>query len=140
MTHDLKDAPKDIPKEDGWLLRVTLLLAGQALSLLGSSIVQYAIWWWIVMQTHTGSAMLLGGALMSAFGSKLLRKARAHASDASALLTSLRTIAGALGSAVFVAVMVACGNDPTGVSVAFWAMIALTAVGFVMTVLFCRRR
>lgn len=64
----------------------------------------------------------------------------AHASDASALLTSLRTIAGALGSAVFVAIMVACGNNPAGVSVAFRAMIALTAVGFIMAVLFCHRR
>lgn len=48
--------------------------------------------------------------------------------------------AGLAGSAVFVAIMVACGNSPAGVSVAFWAMIALTAVGFVMAVLFCRRR
>ena len=47
------------PREDGWKYRVALLLTGQAFSLLGSSIVQYAIWWWIVMQTRTGSAMLL---------------------------------------------------------------------------------
>ena len=42
-----------------WIRRVALLLIGQAFSLLGSSIVQYAIWWWIVLQTRTGSAMLL---------------------------------------------------------------------------------
>ena len=42
-----------------WIRRVALLLVGQAFSLLGSSIVQYAIWWWIVLQTRTGSAMLL---------------------------------------------------------------------------------
>ena len=42
-----------------WVRRVALLLIGQAFSLLGSSIVQYAIWWWIVLQTRTGSAMLL---------------------------------------------------------------------------------
>ena len=35
--------PKDAPEEDSWLPRVTLLLTGQAFSLLGSSIVQYAI-------------------------------------------------------------------------------------------------
>ncbi|WP_439329977.1 MFS transporter [Bifidobacterium scaligerum] len=39
--------------------RAVLLLTGQAFSLLGSSVVQFAIWWWIVMQTRTGSAMLL---------------------------------------------------------------------------------
>lgn len=41
-----------------WIRRVVLLLTGQAFSLLGSNIVQYAIWWWIVLQTKTGSAML----------------------------------------------------------------------------------
>lgn len=45
--------------ERAWIRRVVLLLTGQAFSLLGSNIVQYAIWWWIVLQTKTGSAMLL---------------------------------------------------------------------------------
>lgn len=45
--------------DNAWIRRVALLLVGQAFSLLGSSIVQYAIWWWIVLQTRTGSAMLL---------------------------------------------------------------------------------
>ncbi|MBW3091034.1 MFS transporter [Bifidobacterium miconisargentati] len=45
--------------ESGWKRRAALLLTGQAFSLLGSSVVQFAIWWWIVMQTRTGSAMLL---------------------------------------------------------------------------------
>ncbi|WP_240544327.1 MFS transporter [Bifidobacterium sp. SO4] len=47
------------PSETGWMRRAALLLTGQAFSLLGSSVVQFAIWWWIVMQTRTGSAMLL---------------------------------------------------------------------------------
>ncbi|PWG65054.1 MFS transporter [Bifidobacterium callitrichidarum] len=51
--------PASDPSENGWMRRAILLLAGQAFSLLGSSIVQFAIWWWIVMQTRTGSAMLL---------------------------------------------------------------------------------
>ncbi|NMM93176.1 MFS transporter [Bifidobacterium sp. DSM 109957] len=34
-----------------------LLLAGQAASLLGSSIVQYAIFWWLVMQSDSGAVM-----------------------------------------------------------------------------------
>lgn len=51
--------PAPDPSENGWMRRAMLLLTGQAFSLLGSSIVQFAIWWWIVMQTRTGSAMLL---------------------------------------------------------------------------------
>ncbi|WP_335341913.1 MFS transporter [Bifidobacterium moraviense] len=47
------------PLENGWKRRAALLLTGQAFSLLGSSVVQFAIWWWIVMQTRTGSAMLM---------------------------------------------------------------------------------
>ncbi|WP_055427350.1 MFS transporter [Bifidobacterium aesculapii] len=46
------------PREDGWTRRVALLLAGQAFSLLGSSIVQYALWWWIVLESRTGASML----------------------------------------------------------------------------------
>ena len=42
-----------------WRSRVALLLTGQAFSLLGSSIVQYAIWWWIVLQEQTGTALLM---------------------------------------------------------------------------------
>ena len=45
--------------EDGWMRRVALLLTGQAFSLLGSSIVQYALWWWIVLESRTGASMLL---------------------------------------------------------------------------------
>lgn len=45
--------------ENGWRGRIGLLLVGQLFSLLGSNIVQYAIWWWIVLQTKTGSSMLL---------------------------------------------------------------------------------
>lgn len=51
-------APADDP-DRGWMRRVALLLTGQAFSLLGSSIVQYAIWWWIVLQTNSGMGMLL---------------------------------------------------------------------------------
>ncbi|NMM99994.1 MFS transporter [Bifidobacterium sp. DSM 109958] len=47
------------PREHGWRSRVTLLLVGQAFSLLGSNIVQYALWWWIVLQEQSGWAMLL---------------------------------------------------------------------------------
>ncbi|PLS25797.1 MFS transporter [Bifidobacterium imperatoris] len=57
MSHQFSE--KSAPSETGWLCRAVLLLTGQAFSLLGSSVVQFAIWWWIVLQTRTGSAMLL---------------------------------------------------------------------------------
>ncbi|WP_236036814.1 MULTISPECIES: MFS transporter [Bifidobacterium] len=38
--------------------RVALLLTGQAFSLLGSSIVQYALWWWIALEWKSGWSML----------------------------------------------------------------------------------
>lgn len=40
-----------------WHLPVALLLTGQALSLIGSSIVQYAVFWYLVMQTDSGVTM-----------------------------------------------------------------------------------
>lgn len=40
-----------------WRISVALLLVGQALSLIGSSIVQYAISWSIVMRTNSGAVM-----------------------------------------------------------------------------------
>ncbi len=40
-----------------WRIPVALLLTGQALSLIGSSIVQYAVFWYLVMQTDSGATM-----------------------------------------------------------------------------------
>ncbi|NEG88864.1 hypothetical protein [Bifidobacterium aerophilum] len=45
---------------------------------------------------------------------------------------------GTLGSAVFVAVMVAAGDDPAGVDVAFRAVIGVAVAGCVMAVACCR--
>ena len=65
--------------ERAWIRRVVLLLTGQAFSLLGSNIVQYAIWWWIVMQTNSGMGMLLATlfgvmpqAIVSIFGGSII--------------------------------------------------------------------
>ena len=58
MTGTLKTEFVSDPREDDWMRRVALLLAGQAFSLLGSSIVQYALWWWIVLESRTGASML----------------------------------------------------------------------------------
>ncbi|KFI94135.1 transporter, major facilitator family protein [Bifidobacterium saguini DSM 23967] len=57
MSHPFSE--ESAQSETGWMQRAVLLLTGQAFSLLGSSVVQFAIWWWIVLQTRTGSAMLL---------------------------------------------------------------------------------
>ncbi|KAB7789037.1 MFS transporter [Bifidobacterium leontopitheci] len=46
------------PSQDAtWWRRVALLLTGQTFSLLGSSVVQYAIFWHLVMQSDSGSVM-----------------------------------------------------------------------------------
>lgn len=46
-------------KQQNWRRPVALLLTGQALSLIGSSIVQYAIVWHLVMLTDSGVVMTL---------------------------------------------------------------------------------
>ncbi|MBT1176014.1 MFS transporter [Bifidobacterium callimiconis] len=59
VTSTVPETASADPRENGWIRHVTLLLTGQAFSLLGSNIVQYAIWWWIVMQEKSGWSMLL---------------------------------------------------------------------------------
>ncbi len=57
-----------------WRTAATLLLVGQGFSLLGSTIVQYAISWWIVMQTNSGlstTLALVAGTLPAALISPL---------------------------------------------------------------------
>ncbi|WP_318643723.1 MFS transporter [Bifidobacterium platyrrhinorum] len=108
--------------ERGWIRRAALLLTGQAFSLLGSSVVQFAIWWWIVLQTRTGSAMLLATlfgvlpqALVSIFGGPMAdrynRKALIVLPDlVIAAVTVLLSIAFATGwaslSLIFVALLI----------------------------------
>ncbi|WP_423734934.1 MFS transporter [Bifidobacterium parmae] len=110
------------PSERGWKRRAALLLTGQAFSLLGSSVVQFAIWWWIVLQTRTGSAMLLATlfgvlpqALVSIFGGPMAdrynRKALIILPDlVIAAVTVMLSIAFATGwaslSLIFVALLI----------------------------------
>ncbi len=47
------------PPPRRWKRNVTVFLASQALSLLGSSLVQYAIIWRVILQTKSGSMMTL---------------------------------------------------------------------------------
>nr|WP_225433065.1 MFS transporter [Bifidobacterium sp. SMB2] len=96
------------------------------------------VWWVTVVFAVRSVAVAM--VMMPAATWGLASVEQRYSSDASALLTSLRTIAGAIGSAVFVAVMVACGDDPRGASIAFLAMTALVAVGLVMAVVFCPRK
>ncbi|KAB8287739.1 transporter, major facilitator family protein [Bifidobacterium ramosum] len=63
MSHNTSSAsssfePDTDPREAGWKPRVALLLTGQSFSLLGSSIVQYALWWWIALEWKSGWSML----------------------------------------------------------------------------------
>ncbi|MBW3091047.1 DHA2 family efflux MFS transporter permease subunit [Bifidobacterium miconisargentati] len=95
--------------------------------------------WWIAV-VFAARSVAVSMVMMPAATWGLASVERRYVSDASALLTSLRTIAGALGSAVFVAVMVSCGNDPMGVSIAFWAMVGVAVAGLVMAVVCCRKR
>ncbi|KAB7790701.1 MFS transporter [Bifidobacterium leontopitheci] len=110
------------PRGRGWKGRIALLLVGQAFSLLGSTVVQYAIWWWIVMQEKSGWSMLLATlfgvvpqAVMSIFGGPMAdrynRKALIILPDLIiAVATVLLSVAFATGwaslSLIFVALLI----------------------------------
>ncbi|UNP91449.1 MFS transporter [Bifidobacterium pseudolongum] len=90
-----------------WRTRVALLLAGQTLSLIGSSVVQYAIVWHLAMRTDSGAVMTvttlcaaLPQAIVSLFGGvwadRWNRKALIMLPDA---LIALATVALALSIA-----------------------------------------
>lgn len=90
-----------------WRTQVALLLAGQTLSLIGSSVVQYAIVWHLVMRTDSGAVMTvttlcaaLPQAIVSLFGGvwadRWNRKALIMLPDA---IIALATIALALSIA-----------------------------------------
>ncbi|MBW3078455.1 MFS transporter [Bifidobacterium simiiventris] len=49
--------PAASAQDPSWKQRIALLLTGQTLSLLGSSVVQYAIFWHLVMRSDSGSVM-----------------------------------------------------------------------------------
>ena len=53
---------QDNSREDqfaGWKKKITLFLASQTLSLFGSSLVQYAIIWYITLTTQSGIMMTI---------------------------------------------------------------------------------
>lgn len=63
------------PRSRGWLASVSLLIGGQFVSLFGSSLVQYAIWWDLALRSNSGITIMwatifgmLPQALISIFG------------------------------------------------------------------------
>jgi DHA3 family macrolide efflux protein-like MFS transporter len=49
-----------------WRSNVALFLSGQTVSLFGSMVVQYAVMWWVTLQT--GSGLALAAYAVAAFG------------------------------------------------------------------------
>ncbi|HVL62260.1 MAG TPA: MFS transporter, partial [Microbacterium sp.] len=84
MTDDLDDgvtdaaapAPADVaPDPPHWLRKVILFLGGQTVSLLGSMLVQYAVFWYLTIEYRSGVYMMLAAlfgflpqAVVSIFG------------------------------------------------------------------------
>ncbi len=96
------DAEGFRPTEDdpAWKHRVALFLAGQTISLFGSSVVQYAVMWYLTLGTKSGTIMMLYAvfgflpqAVVSIFGGTLAdrvnRKMLIIVSDATIAVTTL---------------------------------------------------
>lgn len=101
-------------------MRVALLLNGQALSLVGSSIVQYAVFWYLVMQTDSGVTMtvamlcacvpqavvsLFGGAWADRWNKKTLIMLPDALIAAVTIVLSVSIARGAAGLALFFVVL-----------------------------------
>lgn len=97
----------EVPRK-GWLRDVVLFLSGQTVSLLGSMLVQYAIFWYLTITYQSGSIMMLAAlfgflpqAVVSIFGGvwadRHNRKYLIIAADASIALTTLVLAAAMLG-------------------------------------------
>ena len=68
-------APADPPDPPHWLRKVILFLSGQTISLLGSMLVQYAVFWYLTITYQSGVIMMLAAlfgflpqAVVSIFG------------------------------------------------------------------------
>lgn len=112
-------------------MRVALLLTGQALSLVGSSIVQYAVFWYLVMQTDSGVTMTVAmlcacvpQAVLSLFGG-----AWADRWNKKALIV----LPDALIAAVTVALSVSIARGAAGLALFFVALAIRSAGAGVQT-------
>ena len=84
MTDDVDDgvtdaatsaSPEVTPDRPHWLRKVILFLGGQTVSLLGSMLVQYAVFWYLTIEYRSGVVMMLAAlfgflpqAVVSIFG------------------------------------------------------------------------
>lgn len=63
MSNDAGATPAVLPTTDapprGWVGPVTLFLSGQTVSLFGSMLVQYAVFWYLTMEYKNGAIMML---------------------------------------------------------------------------------
>lgn len=64
MTTEASSSPGAPPIESGWAPKFFTVWTGQALSLVGSALVQFALVWWLT--SRTGSATVLAGATLMA--------------------------------------------------------------------------
>lgn len=119
------------PHLQSWHMRVALLLTGQALSLVGSSIVQYAVFWYLVMQTDSGVTMTVAmlcacvpQAVLSLFGG-----AWADRWNKKALIV----LPDALIAAVTVALSVSIARGAAGLALFFVALAIRSAGAGVQT-------
>lgn len=91
-----------VPSEadPAWKRRIALFLTGQTVSLFGSSLVQYAVMWYLTLETKSGTVMMayavfafLPQALVSLFGGTLAdrvnRKVLIISADATIAVTTL---------------------------------------------------
>ncbi|MBT1173045.1 MFS transporter [Bifidobacterium sp. MA2] len=121
--------PAASAQDPAWKQRIALLLTGQTLSLLGSSVVQYAIFWHLVMRSDSGSVMAsamiltcLPQAVVSMFGGiwadRWNRKLLIMLPDAViACLTVLLAVAFATGWANLSLIMLALALRSAGAGV-----------------------
>lgn len=86
--------------DPAWKRRIALFLTGQTISLFGSSLVQYAVMWYLTLETKSGTVMMayavfafLPQALVSLFGGTLAdrvnRKVLIISADATIAVTTL---------------------------------------------------
>ena len=74
--------------QDRWVRDTTFFLSGQTVSLLGSSLVQYSILWYLTLETQSGVVLTLATAfgflpqaVMSVFGVDAGKPASVTATD-----------------------------------------------------------
>lgn len=100
MTDDAAQPPTTVESRPHWRRDVTIFLSGQTVSLFGSMLVQYAVMWYITLETKSGVALALAAvfgflpqAIVSIFGGvwadRLNRKALIIGADASIAVTTL---------------------------------------------------